>query len=98
MRLSKESEAADLSVNGVRTTQSVLWPYIPQTEMSVHCCPLELGSGMWGLDSNPRERTAVDFREMAEGMKGRRYTTRNAFEKKPSGHGSRALLLSHTQG
>lgn len=81
MRLSKESEAADLSVNGVRTTQSVLWPYIPQTERSVHCCPLEPGSGMWGLESNPRERTAGDFREMAEGMKGRKCTTRNAFGK-----------------
>lgn len=52
------------------------------------------------MESNPREKTAVDFRETAEGMRGRKYTIRNAFgkKKKTSGHGSRTLLLSHMQG
>ena len=50
--------------------------------MSVHSCPLELGSGVWGLESNPREKTAADFRETAEGMRGRKYTIRNVFGKK----------------
>lgn len=34
------------------------------------------------MESNPREKTAVDFRETAEGMRGRKYTIRNAFGKK----------------
>lgn len=51
------------------------------------------------MGSNSGERITVDFRETAEGMRGRKYTTRNAFgKKKMSGHGSRAPLLSHMQG
>ena len=34
------------------------------------------------MESNPREKTAVDFRDTAEGMRGRKYTIRNAFGKK----------------
>ena len=49
------------SLNGVRTTQnSVLWPYAPQIGML-------LRSGVWGLERNPRARTAVDSGEMTKG-------------------------------
>ena len=34
------------------------------------------------MESNPREKTAADFRETAEGMRGRKYTIRNVFGKK----------------
>lgn len=61
------------SLNGVRTTQ-IIWTTAlctPHRDASPWEC-IVAGTGVWGLESNTRARTAVDFGETAEGMGGRK--------------------------
>ena len=48
------------------------------------------------MESNPRVRSAVDFRKKALGDV-RKITVGNAFVGNPGNHEGKAVLLSHTQ-
>ena len=50
---------------------------------------------MW---SNPRARAAVDCRETDRGDVREKIVVRNACGGKPGNHGSKAILLSPTEG
>lgn len=43
----------------------MIQPYIPGTGMWIHWYTWELEVRVWGLESNPGLRTAVECREMA---------------------------------
>lgn len=50
----------------VRLTQMVVpQPCVPQSGMCVHCYAQELGAGMQGLESKPREKAVGGYKEIA---------------------------------
>ena len=79
------------SLNRVRTTQnSVLWPSVPQIGML-------LRSGVWGLERNPRARTAVDSGEMTQGDSREEIPVEDACRGEPGSKGDWVQTLNHTQ-
>ena len=86
------------SLNGMRIRQSLPQPYIPQTGTQVPWKVQLLGGGVQGLWNNPRVRAAVDCREMDRGDVREDIVVGNACGGKPGSHGSKAMLLSHTEG
>ena len=83
------------SLNGMRIRQSLPQPYIPQTGMQVPWKAQQLGTGVWGLWTEPRSRAAVDCGEMdREEVRGE-IVVGNACGGKPGSHGRKAILLSH---
>ena len=50
------------------------------------------------MESNPRVRSAVDCREMAQGDVREEIAVGNACGEISSSHGCEAILLSHMQG
>ena len=98
MRLMGECSSWSVTLNGVRTTQTILATalHTPDTDASL----LEWVAAeteVCGLESNPRVRSAVDCTETAGGgiME---ITVGNTFGGKPGSHGGKAILLSHAQG
>ena len=85
------------SLNGMRIRQSLSQPYIPRTGTQVPWTAQRLGAGVQGLWRNPRVRAAVDCREMNLGDVREETVVGSACGAKPGSHGSKALLLSHTQ-
>ena len=47
----------------VRPVRRVLIPALPTQPENVHCCRQRLGAEMWGLESRPKQRTAVGCEE-----------------------------------
>ena len=86
------------SLNGMRIRQSLPQPYIPQTGMQVPWKAQQLGTGVWGLWTEPRSRAAVDCREMDGGDVRKEIIVKNACGGKPGSHGSKAILLSLHSG
>ena len=58
----------------------------------------QLATGVQGLWNNPRVRAAVDCREMDRGDVREDTVVGNACGGKPGNHGSKAILLSPTEG
>ena len=81
----------------MRIRQSLPQPYIPQTGTLVPWKVQWLGAGVQGLWSNPRVRAAVDYEETDQGEVRGEIVAGNACGGKPGSHGSKAVLLSHTQ-
>ena len=79
----------------MRIRQSLSQLYIPQTGTQVPWRGQRLGAEVQGLWSNPKARAAVDCREMNLGDVREETVVGNACGGKPSGHGSKAILLSH---
>ena len=86
------------SVNGMRIRQSLPQPYKLRTGTQVPWKVQLLGGGVQGLWNNPRVRAAVDCREMDRGDVREDIVVGNACGGKPGSHGSKAILLSHTEG
>ena len=55
----------------------------------------QIGSRIQGLESNPRERFAVYYGEMARGDMKEETAVGNDCGGKPGSHGGKAILLSH---
>ena len=68
--------------------QSVLWPYVSQIG-------LLLRSGAWGLERNPRARTAVDSGEMIQGDSREEIPVENACGGKLGSSGDWVQVLNH---
>ena len=73
-------------------------PYIPRTGTQVPWKVQQLAAGVQGLWNNPRVRAAVDCRKMDRGDVREDIVVGNACGGKPGNHGSKAILLSHTEG
>ena len=94
----REWSSWSVSLDKVRTTQSMYMSNIPWPGMHAHCCA-------WSWEMEPMNWKAIPkwtllpaVGRQPEGRGGRKYARWNAFGGKLDCHGTRALLLSHMQG
>ena len=85
------------SLYRMRLRQSLPQPHKPWTGTLVPWKAQRLGAGVWGLWSSPRARAAVDCRDTDWGDVREEIMVGNASGGTPGSHGSKEILLSHTQ-
>ena len=98
MRLTEECSSWPVTANGVRATQTILAAALHTPEK--HASLLErvpAETGVCGLQSSPRVRSAADCTWTAGGGI-REITAGNTFGGKPGSRGGKAIPLSHAQG
>ena len=79
----------------MRNRQYSLQPYILWIRTQIPWKVQWLGAGVQGLWSNPWARVVVDCRETNQGDVREEIVVGNACGRKPSSHGSKAIVLSH---
>ena len=80
----------------MRIRQSLLQPYISRTGMQVPWKVQWQEDKVWGMWINSRARASVECGETDGRVVREENVVGNACGGKPSSHGSKAILLSHT--